>query len=296
MLSRGDSLFLNRSKHAFCGVLAAALGGILLGGCVTMDEGGGDSPVTPIRGVLIDPGHGGDPRNGGAGREECYGAISAQGYMEKTATLEVARKLKSLLEKQGLATEMTRSSDTYVSLEERVSKAMALPSRDWLFVSIHFNRSSGKQQATKLSSRYRAPRGFEIYMMPRAGERSSQGSRASKNYVTVNNTRSGNFLLSQCVENRLHALPGMVDRGIKEAWFVVLRGSPVPAVLIEGGFLSNPEEGQRIASEGYQWLLARAIAAAVSDYQSRTSTYARADRISPPARYGALSSREATAN
>jgi N-acetylmuramoyl-L-alanine amidase len=64
--------------------------------------------------------------------------------------------------------------------------------------------------------------------------------------------------------------PGIRNRGINTAWFVVLRGSPVPSVLVEAGFLSNPKEGRKIATEEYQWQLARAIFQGIQDYRTRS--------------------------
>lgn len=274
----------------FCFILCGWSVLLFVAGCNTLESGGGDSAVGPVRGVLIDAGHGGEPeeaaqRSGESWRrisnaakrgyrEECYGAINSSGYKEKTATLAVARKVQDLLQRSGIRTAMTRSSDRYVPLNERVAIAMSPEYRDWIFVSIHFNRSSAKQQATNLKAKYREPRGFEIYIMPGSGERSTMGSRAPRGYVTVNNTRSGNRLLAESVSSRLDDIPGMVNRGVKTAWFVVLRGSPMPSILIEGGFMSNPEEGRRIASEEHQWTLAKAIANGIQDYQSRTTRYA----------------------
>ncbi len=266
---------------------------ILISGCATTGDGGGDSPIGPVRGVLLDPGHGGDPeeaagRNGErfnglskwarAGyREECYGAINRAGYMEKTATLAVAKKVKSLLSDQGMPVAMTRSSDTYVSLNERVDKALSSEYRDWLMVSIHFNRSTEKQRATDLRTKYQHPNGFEIYILPGRGERSTMGSRPASGFLTANNTRSANRLLARCIESRMRDIRGIRDRGIKSAWFVVLRGSPMPSVLIEGGFMSNPEEGEKIATDEYQETLARAIVAGINDYRGKASSVARGE-------------------
>ncbi len=236
-----------------------------------------------VKGVLLDPGHGGDPEEaaeragenyGGLSRaakqgyrEECYGAITESGYEEKSATLAVAKKAKKYLEDQRIPVALTRDRDTYVGLNERVATAMSDEFKDWLFVSIHFNRSSGQQQAVNLSERYLAPRGFEIYVLPGTGRRSSNGTRAPSGYLTVNQTRSANRLLAEKIKGQLSDISGLRSRGIKEAWFVVLRGSPMPSVLIEAGFMSNPEEGRLIESSEYQDSLARAIVGGVLDYK-----------------------------
>lgn len=261
-------------------------------GCVTTEaeNGGGDSLIGPVEGVLLDPGHGGEPEEaaekygehfaslGKAAkqgyREECYGAISAAGYKEKTATLSISKKIQALLRENGMPTAMTRDSDTYLSLNERVAKTLSPEYRNWVMVSIHFNRSSGKQQATNLKDPYLAPKGFEIYILPGRGMRSTAGSGPAPGFLTVNNTRSGNRLLAQSIEANLSSMGKIRDRGVKEAWFVVLRGSPMPSVLIEGGFLSNPEEGRLIADEEYQWAFAQAVASGIKNYHLRASSIA----------------------
>lgn len=260
-------LLPTRLLFAFAGMGAA----ISFSGCATMDSSDA-GPLAPVRGVVIDAGHGGNPPE--ASREECWGAIASSGFKEKNGTLAVARKLRSLLSQQGYGVVLTRDSDRFVSLEERAAVASRPEHRDWVFVSIHFNRSHRKQRATKLSAAYRQPRGFEIYVMPRRGGRSTVGARASSGYATVNDSRPSNLALARCIAERLDAIPGTTNRGIKEAWFVVLRSCPIPAVLIEAGFLSNPEEGARIATEAYQEKLARAIADGIRDYAARASVYA----------------------
>lgn len=249
---------------AFTGIVSVAL----FTSCVTTDSSD-NGPLAPVRGVLLDAGHGGEPPQ--SSREECYGAINAAGFKEKTGTLAVARKASSLLQQAGFRTAFTRDSDTFVTLDERVAIASRPEYRDWVFVSIHFNRSSRKQQATKLSAANQHPHGFEIYMMPRPGTRSTQGSRAPSGYATVNDSRSSNLTLARCIEKRLSALPGMTNRGVKEAWFIVLRETPIPAILIEAGFLSNPEEGSKIATDAWQEKLARAITEGVRDYAVRAN-------------------------
>jgi len=275
-------LFLGRGNIMVFGMSFAALW--FGNGCATSLQEGGGLPSGPMRGVLLDAGHGGEPQEAAAYfgenyaslskaarqgyREECYGAINASGYKEKTATLAVAKKAKSLLEQAGINTAMIRSKDIYIPLDERVAKVSSPEYRDWILVSIHFNRSSARQQATHLKARYRDVRGFEVYVLPPRGRRGSSG------YPTVNNTRNANHLLAESVEARLDAIRGMKNRGIKEARFMILRGSPMPGVLIEGGFLSNPEEGVLIAADRYQEILARAIVDGIRDYQMRTSSFA----------------------
>jgi N-acetylmuramoyl-L-alanine amidase len=246
-------------------------------------------PTTlPFKGVLLDPGHGGEPGEA-AGRsgqsllkvasgakkgylEECYGAITREGYKEKDATLAVSLKVRELLEAQGVAVAMTRSDDRYVGLNERVAKALSPAYRDYVFVSIHFNRSHPQQQAINLPAKYQAPRGFEIFVLPSKNGRSINGKRPPAGYVTVNKTYQENHSLAHSIGEQLASIQGMKNRGIKEAWFVVLRGSPMPAVLIEGGFMSNPEEGNLIRTPAYQQTLARAITTGIMNFDGKEKT------------------------
>jgi N-acetylmuramoyl-L-alanine amidase len=247
-----------------------------------------------VKGVLLDPGHGGEPEEaadrGGENysslsraakqgyREECYGAITESGYEEKNATLAVAKKVKKYLESQRIPVAMTRDRDTYVGLNERVATAMSSEYQDYLLVSIHFNRSSPEQRAINLSERYLAPRGFEIYVLPGSGRRSTAGKRAPSGYLTVNQTRSANRVLAEKIKDQLSDISGIRSRGIKEAWFVVLRGSPMPSVLIEAGFMSNPEEGRLIETSEYQDSLAQAIVGGIMDYKGTSVVPVRDDK------------------
>jgi N-acetylmuramoyl-L-alanine amidase len=235
-------------------------------------------------GVLLDPGHGGDPEEAAEGRgltyaslsetnkrglaEECYGAIAASGYMEKDATLAVAQKVGVLLERKGIPVELTRSDDRFLSLEERVARFRESRYRKWILVSLHFNRSSRQQQAIDLAPKYYIPEGFEIYVLRRQGRRSKGTSMkgGANNRMSV-----ANWTLAKAVENELADVPGIVNRKVRMARFVVLRDSPLPAILIEGGFMSNPKEGELIATDEYQWKLAEAITAGLLAYRERCS-------------------------
>lgn len=213
--------------------------------------------------------------------EECFGAISAAGAKEKDATLAVCNKVQTLLSQSGIRSASTRNRDTFTPLNARVATALSPEYRNWLLVSIHFNRSQLKQTASGIAAKYKAPRGFEIYIMPQRGTRSTMGSSANRGYLTVNNTRSSNLLLAQMIQSKLRE-SGVPDRGVKEAWFVVLRGSPMPSILLEGGFMSNPEEGKLLATQEYQWKIARAVVDGILAYNTRTGGVASFPRTPTP--------------
>ncbi|MDD2707927.1 MAG: N-acetylmuramoyl-L-alanine amidase [Verrucomicrobiae bacterium] len=279
-------------RHLFPRSILFTLAAICIfgAGCVSTSRDGELGYIPPMLGVLIDPGHGGQPEEAAARsgtkfasiskteqrglKEECYGAITASGYMEKTANLEVTRKVGALLEQQGIPTATTRPGDRFMTLDERIARIQDSRYRDWILVSIHFNRSCAKQRASNIKAKYKHPEGFEIYILPPPGGRSSEGRRVPSCYNTVNRTGRANRALAEQIEDEMSAIPGIVNRKTKLAWFVILRESPMPCVLIEGGFMSNPGEGKKIATSEYQWKIARAIVNGILKYRERHSTTA----------------------
>lgn len=196
--------------------------------------------------IVIDPGHGGaDP-----------GARSAtDGRWEKEFTLDWARRLAPLLGQQGWQVFLTRSNDADVSLSDRVALADARGAD--LFLSLHFNVSGGGRDQG----------GLETYCLTPTGMRSSltRGYEDDPAEILPNNAFDAENL--QCAM-RLHAallsVGGVKDRGVRRARFLgVLRAQKRPAVLIEGGFLSNPAEARRIADPAYRQKLAEAMARAL---------------------------------
>ncbi|MCE0499633.1 MAG: N-acetylmuramoyl-L-alanine amidase [Methylacidiphilales bacterium] len=194
-----------------------------------------------IRGVVIDPGHGGTDN----------GAASSLGY-EKTYTLETAFILEGILRAAGLKTVLTRRTDVFVDLYERAHIASLYP--DYAFVSIHYN--SATPEAHGLETYCLAPRGA-------ASSSSAYLSRADIYKLPGNDTDALNILLASCVHSEIIRLnPGdpSADRGVKRARFVVIKQNILPAILVEGGFVSNHMEARRIDREDYRQRLAEAIA------------------------------------
>ncbi len=197
--------------------------------------------------IVIDPGHGGFN----------LGARSVlDGRLEKEFTLDWARRLAPLLEEKGWRVFLTRTNDAEVSLANRV--AFAERQQADLFVSLHFN---------SLESGGSEPAGLETYCLTPAG----MPSTITRNYaddasqVFPNNAYDEpNLQYAVRLHRALLAVNGDVDRGVRRARFPdVLRGQQQPAVLIEGGFLSNPGEARRIADPAYRQKLAEAIAKAL---------------------------------
>ena len=201
--------------------------------------------VLPARGarvVVLDPGHGGTDS----------GTSSAlAGRFEKEYTLDWAKRLKPLLEEAGWVVFLTRTNDVEVALPARVEFADAHKAD--LFLSLHFNATTGGEHA-----------GIETYTTTPTGMPSSVTRAYEDNVVlTFPNNRhdAQNVRLAVRLHRAVLAAVGGRDRGVRRARFLaVLRGQNRPAVLIEGGYLSNPGEAKLVNTPEHRQKLADAVA------------------------------------
>jgi N-acetylmuramoyl-L-alanine amidase len=197
-----------------------------------------------IRGVVIDAGHGGSDN----------GATSRLGN-EKTYTLDTAYRLDAILRAAGLKTVFTRRTDVFVDLYERAHIASLYP--DYCFVSIHYN--SAMEEA----------RGLETYCLSPRGAASTSSAYLTRGDIQMlpgNEYDTQNILLASMVHSEIIKLnPGdaTADRGVKRARFVVIKQNVLPAILVEGGFVSNHFEAARVNRPDYRQSLAQAIARGV---------------------------------
>ena len=164
------------------------------------------------------------------------GGIPGQRIPEKEMTLDVAQRLKGLLAASGYRVVMTRDSDVFVPLPTRV--AIANSYQNGIFVCIHFN-----------SAKRIGADGIETYFY----SRDSLPLASAVHYFVAGGAPSPN-------------------RGVRRRGFYVLRKTKIPAVLVECGFLTNPNEGQYAQSPSYRQKLAEEIAAGVRGRFSVTST------------------------
>jgi N-acetylmuramoyl-L-alanine amidase len=156
------------------------------------------------------------------------GGIPGLRYSEKVYALDVSRRVAARLRAAGFRTVMTRNGDYFVTLSGRC--AVANRQRNAVFVSVHFNAASR-----------RGASGIETFYY---------GGRA--------------YGLAAAVHRRLVTTAGTGNRGVKRRGYYVLRHTRCPAILVEGGFLTNPREGARIAgSPAYRQRLADAIAGGI---------------------------------
>ena len=197
--------------------------------------------------VILDPGHGGSDQ----------GASSSWGS-EKIFTLDVALAARTQLIRAGYRVEMTRATDTAISLEDRVSFANRFPRA--VFVSIHFNSSSGGS-------------GVESYALAPEGVTSNMSSEHHVSAADVarhpgNAQDERNIALTASIHATVLSRLAAFDRGVRHARFHVLRDVKIPAVLVEGGFISDPTEGQRISTSYYRQRLGAAIAQGIQNYNA----------------------------
>lgn len=213
--------------------------------------------------IVLDAGHGGrDP-----------GARGAHGSLEKDITLAAALELSELLKANGYRVRLTREDDGYVSLEERVARA-----RGWsadLFLSLHSDASSSEHTF-----------GASVYTLSEAGgarakrlrkAQHAQGEGADPLVSDIlfdlsqqsSVDRSSSF--AETLLKHLEGVGPVLRNARRTAGFYVLLAPDVPAVLLEMGFLTNPEDESRLASPSKRSRLLQAVALAIDEhFASRT--------------------------
>ena len=203
-----------------------------------------NAPGRRVRTVCLDAGHGGKDAGNLEGRQQ-----------EKVYTLKLTMELKQRLEAAGLNVVLTRGNDAFVELYERPEIARRRGAD--LFVSLHFNSAAAEA------------RGSEVYCLTPAGATSTnaRGEGAGTGAYPGNKFNEQNALLAYQVQKRLERDLGVEDRGVRRARFAVLKEAQMPAVLIEGGFMSHPAEGRKITDPGYLRQMAGSIADALLAYK-----------------------------
>jgi N-acetylmuramoyl-L-alanine amidase len=196
--------------------------------------------------IVIDPGHGG----------EDSGTLSVLDYRpEKEFPLDWARRLGALLATNGWRVFLTRNRDVDLSLSNRVAFAEA--HQAGLFLSLHFNSAAPDRLQAGLETYCLTPTGMPSTVTRGYGDEAAQ--------VFPNNAFDAqNLQIAMRVHQALLQVNGRCDRGVRRARYLgVLRGQSRPAVLVEGGYLSNAQEARRIADPGYRQKLAEALARAL---------------------------------
>ena len=222
-------------------------------------------PATGVRTVVIDPGHGGDE----------LGAQGSRGTLEKDITLSVARRLRTLIESRlGLRVFLTRDDDRTMSLDDR--SAYANSQKADVFISIHANAAVRPSM-----------KGAEVYYLTidRADAEARRLAESSDAQLPTlgGGTRTIDLILwetaqaryleqsnalANFVEQSLRSRVEMSPRAVQQAPFRVLVGANMPAVLVEIGYLSNPEQEQALTSNSYQDLVAQALLDAITRFRT----------------------------
>ena len=212
--------------------------------------------------IVVDAGHGGWD----------LGTVGRRGLLEKDLVLEIAERLGKLLESRlGMDVIYTRQDDNYIPLDERAS--VANQSQADLFVSIHANYSdlpSARGVETYYTNVFSAPGSKDVDTRPSASN-AKPAVTASLSPATLREKIEQSRRLAASVQRALYGTlsvqnPGLRDRGIKEAGFVVLTESAMPGILAEVSFVSSPTDEQKLRSDGYREQIAEALYKGIARY------------------------------
>jgi N-acetylmuramoyl-L-alanine amidase len=199
----------------------------------------------PFSVVVLDPGHGGQDS----------GAIVGDA-VEKNLTLDIAQRIDRMLQNEGMATVMTRSGDAYASLAERAALTNRIP--DCIMVSIHFNEGN-KEVSSGIETYY------ADHQLTSGGPMISWLPFLQRTSVELPNVESQS--LAGFVQEALVTRTKAINRGTKAEQFFVIAHVRHPAVLVEGGFLSNKGEIAKLGDSDYRERLAGAITDGILHYR-----------------------------
>ncbi len=218
--------------------------------------------------IVVDAGHGGWD----------LGTVGKRGLLEKDVVLEIAQRLGKLLESRlGADVILTRNNDNYIPLDQRAG--MANQSQADLFISVHANYSdlpSARGVETYYTNFFSAPNAKDKDVETRDADRSSADHgkntstallSASELHEKIEHSRR----LAASVQRSLYGTlsaenPGLRDRGVKEASYVVLTETAMPGILAEVSFVSSPADEQKLRSDGYREQIAEALYKGIARY------------------------------
>ena len=208
------------------------------------------APNSVIKTICLDPGHGGEDPGKMDGRME-----------EKKFTLLLSEEVERLLTRAGFKVVRTRTRDQTLKLADR--PGIANQHEADLFISLHYNAAPRKTVD-----------GVEVYCLAPAGTLSSDGGKSAPSYP--GHAYDGrNTLLAYEMQRSLVKKLGMNDRGVKRSQFMVLLTAQMPAILIEAGFMTNPEEAAQIYNADHRKRMAGAIVDGILNYQKRVENQIR---------------------
>jgi N-acetylmuramoyl-L-alanine amidase len=228
-----------------------------------------DPSGTRIRTIVIDPGHGGrDP------------GIQSGSHQEKKYALLLAQELRDQLKHAGFDASLTRTRDVYVEKSERPEIARQRGAD--LFISLHWNGTTVGRNDVK---------GVQTYCLTPPGAASSNSGDDVSDVGSKPGNRNDrqNLLLAYDLQKSLVQNLDAEDRGVRRARFAVLCDAQMPAVLIEGGYMTHPEESKLIYDAGYRRRMAAAIVSGVLAYKRQVEPLppASVNPANPPSSSGA---------
>ncbi|HVG10610.1 MAG TPA: N-acetylmuramoyl-L-alanine amidase [Thermoanaerobaculia bacterium] len=224
-----------------------------------------DAAVFPlaVRKIALDPGHGGDS----------HGTRAPLGLIEKELTLDIAQRVRKLLEADSFEVVMTREQDRSVSLEERGLAA----NRDGadIFVSIHLNWIENRK-ARGVETYYLGATNDPYLTRLAAAENRESGysmadMRGLLDRIYADVRQENSRTLAEVIQASLFRSlgkvnPGLENRGVKAAPFIVLLSTEMPAILAEVSCLSNEDEAELLTKPLYRQYIAEALAAGIRSY------------------------------
>jgi len=231
----------------------------------------------PPKIVVLDPGHGGIDS----------GAVGF--VVEKEATLDVALRVRQILQGEGIQVVMTRSADTQLSTDKRTDlgmRANMANSKRSLFVAIHVN-SSPSDTAQGIETYYFGDTidpGLRAQVIQEngggaLGQQLTQEAQSVANQINSDLIGKVNLLYSRrlaaFIQNSLVDSTGAINRGTHSAPFYVIRKARIPAILVEVGFTSNPSEGKKLETSNYRENIAQAIAAGILRFLNNGASASR---------------------
>ena len=211
--------------------------------------------------IVVDAGHGGWD----------LGTVGRQGLLEKDLVLEIAQRLGKLLESRlGADVILTRIDDNYIPLDERAG--MANQAQADLFISVHANYSdlpSARGVETYYTNFFSAPSAKDLET--RDPDHGKNASAATLSPAELHEKIEQSRRLAASVQRSLYGTlsaqnPGLRDRGVKEASYVVLTETAMPGILAEVSFVSSPTDEQKLRSDGYREQIAEALYKGIARY------------------------------
>ncbi|MEG0351619.1 MAG: N-acetylmuramoyl-L-alanine amidase, partial [Enterococcus sp.] len=225
-LSKGSMVSVNSISGFWAKVTANGQTGYVHKSYIKLINQAGNAVKNRV--IIIDPGHGGkDP---GTGKD---------GHTEKAITLKVGNLVRQKLEAAGATVHMTRTGDSYPTLQDRVAFTKAKHGE--IFVSVHVNSASSTSAS-----------GTETYYNVSAGDQFEEDK-----------------LLAKYINNEIVKNANMKDRGVKEGPFYVIKNMIIPSVLVELGFLTNASDRDKLTNDKYAEIFAQSIYNGIVQYYTK---------------------------